>query len=137
MITTGTTAYSSALGRRYTRAPSTSSSGNVISRQAPSKARYCKWSISAPFSALTAQCVHSEATLMECVVAARLLEAGRANGRCVTWLILGEDLPQLRLLLWTEVTVEQFCVGADEPLPNPVPSAAGGQEEDRRGARSY
>src|SRR5918994_52991 len=51
-------------------------------------------------------------------------------------LILFEDLAQPGFLVWAEVTVDQLCVSADKPLPNPLHNATGGQEEDGRRARN-
>jgi hypothetical protein len=73
-------------------------------------------------------CVDSgTATLIECVAAGALVGVGSTNETFpVCGLILCEDLPQLRLLLRTEIAVEQFRVGTDEPLPNPLLNATGG-----------
>ena len=73
-------------------------------------------------------CVDSgTATLIESVAAGALVGA-REHQRDLPLrgLILCEDLPQLRLLLRTEIAVEQFRVGTDEPLPNPLLNATGG-----------
>ena len=92
----------------------------MISRQAPSKAKYCKWSISAPFFALPAEPGHS----IESVPQAPLPGVrGAGAGVALDQLILFEDLAQPGFLGWAEVTVDQLCVGADEPLPNPVHNA--------------
>src|SRR5829696_2263606 len=99
-ITTGSTARTSASGRRYTRAPNTNSSGSVISRHAPSNARYCRWSISAPSS---------------CV---RGLDRDHPIQRADS--LRTEDLAESSFLLLAETAGDQLRMGADESLADSV-----------------
>src|SRR5918994_4570599 len=97
MITTGNTASDRASGRRYTRAPSTNSSGSVISRHAPSNARYCRWSISVPSPCIRGVKPGPPYTL-------------RADS------LRTEDLAESGFLLLAETAGDQLRMGADESL---------------------